>query len=97
MSFVVSGPEAMAAAATNLAGIGWTITEANVVAAVQTTGLQAAAADQMSAAVAALFGAHAQGYQSIGAQMSAFHDQSCRLCPPVAAPMPPMPSTACST
>lgn len=35
----------------------------------------AAAADEVSATVAALFGAHAQSYQSVGAQAAAFHDQ----------------------
>jgi hypothetical protein len=39
------------------------------------TGVLAAGADEVSAAVAALFGAHAQAYQSISAQAAAFHNQ----------------------
>ncbi|AFE13810.1 PE PGRS family protein [Mycobacterium tuberculosis RGTB423] len=35
----------------------------------------AAAADEVSAAVAALFGSYAQSYQAFGAQLSAFHAQ----------------------
>ncbi len=75
MSWFAAGPEAMAAAATNLAGIGSTIAESNAAAAAETTSMPASAADQVSAVVAKFFGAHAQGYQNISAQMSEFHDQ----------------------
>ncbi|ETW21623.1 hypothetical protein MGAST_24725, partial [Mycobacterium gastri 'Wayne'] len=46
MSYVIAGPAAIAAAATDLAGIGSMISQANVNAAAATTGLPAAAADQ---------------------------------------------------
>ena len=75
MSWFAVGPEAVAAAANSLAGVGSTISAANVVAALQTAGVPAAAADQVSAAIAAFWGSHAHGYQNIGTQMSAFHDQ----------------------
>ncbi|EUA19860.1 PE family protein [Mycobacterium kansasii 662] len=75
MSYVIAGPAAIAAATTELAGIGSTISQANVNAAAVTAGVPAAAADQVSAAVAAFFGAQAQGYQGISTQMAAFHDQ----------------------
>ena len=75
MSFVTAGPEAMLARAAELAGVGSLITDANALAAAETVALQAPAADAVSAAVAALFGSHAQSYQAIGAQMAAFHDQ----------------------
>ncbi len=75
MSYVVAGPEAMLAKAADLAGVASTISEANAIAAVQTTGLPAAAADQVSAGVAALYGSYAQDYQTIGTQMAALHDQ----------------------
>ncbi|ARG58372.1 PE family protein [Mycobacterium kansasii] len=75
MSYVIAGPAAIAAAATELAGIGSTIGQANVNAAAMTAGVPAAAADQVSAAVAAFFAAQAQGYQGISAQMAAFHDR----------------------
>ncbi len=55
MSFVVTIPEALAAVATDLAGIGSTIGTANAAAAVPTTTVLAAAADEVSAAMAALF------------------------------------------
>ncbi|OSC36597.1 hypothetical protein B8W66_22635, partial [Mycobacterium decipiens] len=75
MSFVIAVPEAVAAAASDLANLGSAIGAANAAAALPTTGLAAAGADEVSAAVAALFGAYAQGYQSLGAQMSVFHSQ----------------------
>lgn len=78
MSWFVAGPEAMAAAADNLAGIGSTIAESNSAAAQQTAEVPASAADQVSAAVATFWNAHAQGYRDISAQMSSFHDQFVR-------------------
>ncbi len=75
MAYVIADLEAMAAAAADLAGVNSAIAAANGIAAVPTTAVQACAGDQVSAAVAALFAAHAQGYQSISTQMSAMHDQ----------------------
>ncbi|EUA86939.1 PE family protein [Mycobacterium ulcerans str. Harvey] len=40
-----------------------------------TMGALAAGADEVSAAVAAVFSGHAQAYQALGAQVAAFHDQ----------------------
>src|SRR5258707_11731909 len=75
MSFVAAVPEAVAAAASDLAGIGSALTAANAAAALPTTGIVAAAEDEVSAAIAAVFGSHAQGYQTLSAQASAFHAQ----------------------
>ncbi|BDB41634.1 MULTISPECIES: PE family protein [Mycobacterium] len=75
MSYVVAGPGALAAAAADLAGIGSAIDASNTGAAQQTAGVPAAAADQVSAVVAAFWGAHAQGYLQISAAMSAVHEQ----------------------
>ena len=75
MSFVIAQPELVATAATNLANIGSAITQANAAAAGQTTAVLSAGADEVSAAVAALFGAHAQSYQALSAQAAAFHEQ----------------------
>ncbi|WP_152531205.1 PE family protein, partial [Mycobacterium sp. UM_CSW] len=75
MSFVVAGPQAMLAGAGYMAGVGSAIRQANALAAAQTTAVEAAAADEISVAVAALFGSHGQGYQSVSAQMTALHDQ----------------------
>lgn len=49
MSLVIAMPEMMASAATDLASIGSTISSANAAAAVPTTGLLAAGADEVSA------------------------------------------------
>ena len=68
MSFVMVGPEALAAAASDLTNLGSTLGAANAAAAAQTTGLLAAGADEVSGAIAALFGAYGQGYQSLSAQ-----------------------------
>ncbi len=78
MSFVVTIPEALAAVATDLAGIGSTIGTANAAAAVPTTTVLAAAADEVSAAMAALFSGHAQAYQALSAQAALFHEQFVR-------------------
>ncbi|EUA09238.1 PE family protein [Mycobacterium kansasii 732] len=75
MSFVIAAPEALAAAASDLSGIGGAINAANAAAAGQTLGILAAGADEVSAAVAALFGAYAQQYQALSAQATNFHDQ----------------------
>lgn len=58
MSFVIAAPEALVAVASDLAGIGSALAEANAAALAPTTALLAAGADEVSAAIAALFGAH---------------------------------------
>ncbi len=73
MSFVFAAPDAMAAAASDVAGIGSAIGAANAAAAAHTTGVLAAAEDEVSAAIAALFSAHGQGFQALSAQAAAFH------------------------
>ncbi|BBX75655.1 hypothetical protein BST45_19325 [Mycobacterium shinjukuense] len=55
MSLVVAAPDALVATATELAGIGSALSAANLAAAAPTTGVLAAGADEVSAAVAALF------------------------------------------
>ena len=66
-------PDAVAAAAGDLGNIGSTISQANTAAAFPTTGSVAAGADDVSLGVAQLFGAHAQDYQALSAQLEAFH------------------------
>ncbi|WP_459797844.1 PE family protein, partial [Mycobacterium riyadhense] len=46
--------------------------------ALPTAGVVAAAADEVSAAIAAIFGAHAQGFQALSSQAAAFHEQFVR-------------------
>ncbi|POY23438.1 PE family protein, partial [Mycobacterium kansasii] len=75
MSFVIAMPEMVASAATDLASIGSTISSANAAAAVPTTGLLAAGADEVSATIASLFSQHAAEYQALSAQVVAFHSQ----------------------
>ncbi|MCV7075512.1 PE family protein [Mycobacterium szulgai] len=75
MSFMFATPEALAAAASDIAGIGSGITAANAAASVPTTGVLASAADSVSTQVAALLSAHGQGYQQISAKLATFHDQ----------------------
>ncbi|WP_415823644.1 PE family protein, partial [Mycobacterium basiliense] len=75
MSFVAVTPEAVAAAASDLARIGSTIGVANAAAAGSITTVLAAGADEVSAAIAALFGAHALQYQALSAQAAVFHQQ----------------------
>jgi hypothetical protein len=79
MSFLIAAPEALVAAATDLANIGSTISGANAAAVAPTTGVLAAGADEVSAAIAALFTGHAQGYQALSAQAAAFHDRFVQL------------------
>ena len=73
MSFVTTQPEALTAAAANLAGIGTTMSAQNAAAAAPTTGLVPAAGDEVSALTAAQFAVHAQMYQTISAQADAIH------------------------
>src|SRR4051812_5155423 len=75
MSFVMAAPELMGAAATDLGNIASTISAANAAATTQTTGVMAAAADEVSAGIAALFGEYGQAYQALSAQATAFHNQ----------------------
>src|SRR6201993_5031223 len=75
MSFVMAAPELVTAAATDLAGIESALSEARAAAATRTTGVLAAAEDEVSAVIAVLFSAHGQGFQALGAQAAAFHAQ----------------------
>ena len=79
MSYVNAAPEYVAAAATDLANIGSTISSANSAAVGPTSGVLAAGADEVSASVAALFDAHAQAYQALSAQAAYFHEQFVQL------------------
>ncbi|OBI90849.1 PE family protein [Mycobacterium asiaticum] len=78
MSFFNAVPDAMGMAAVELAGINSVIQTANAAAALPTTAIPAPAQDQVSAAVAALYSKYARGYQALGTQVAAFHDQFVR-------------------
>src|SRR6516225_7306885 len=75
MSYLVAVPEVLGTAATDLASLGSTISSANAAAATRTTGMLAAAEDEVSAAIAAVFSAHGRGFQALGAQAAAVHEQ----------------------
>jgi hypothetical protein len=67
-SYVIAAPEAFAAASADLTGIGEAIKGAAAAAAPSTTGILAAAGDEVSAAIANLFGGHAQEFQTLTTQ-----------------------------
>jgi len=75
MTDLMTQPQVIADAAANVAGIRSAITSASASAAGQTTGVAAAAADEVSAAIANLFGAYGQDYQALIGQATAFHEQ----------------------
>jgi hypothetical protein len=75
MSFVITDPDLMGAAADELQGIGSTLAASNTAAAAPTTGVLPPATDTVSVRAAALLDAHAQQYQALSAQAEAFHDQ----------------------
>jgi PE family len=75
MSFVIVAPELVEAAAHDLAGIGSTLGEATGLAAAPTTSIAAAGTDEVSVAIAALFGNHGQEFQALSAQAAAFHEE----------------------
>ncbi|MEK1274492.1 PE family protein, partial [Mycobacterium ulcerans] len=74
-AFVYAAPEELAAASSSLSSLGLSIREAHAASAGLTTSIAAAAEDEVSAAVAKLFGGYAQQFQALGAQASLFHDQ----------------------
>lgn len=73
MSFVITQPELLAAAAHSLAGIGATMSAQNAAAAAPTTAVVPAAADEVSAQTAAQFATHAQLYQTVSTHAEAIH------------------------
>ncbi|WP_415823570.1 PE family protein [Mycobacterium basiliense] len=84
-------------AATDLTGIESTLSAANAAASGWTTEVLAAGADQVSAAISALFSNYGQVYQALSAQAATFHDRFVRAWPrapgvmPVRRPLPPRP------
>ena len=78
MTNMLAQPQAMAAAAADVAGIGSAINGANAAAAGPTTGVLEAAADEVSASAAALFNSYAREYQALIKQSGAFHDEFAR-------------------
>ncbi len=75
MSSLMVAPDMVTAAAQDVARIGAVVGAANAAAVTQTTSVVVAAADEVSAAIAALFGAYGQQYQQLGVQAAALHEQ----------------------
>jgi hypothetical protein len=75
MSFLVAEPELVTAAAGNLADIGATIEGAHAAAAARTTAITAAAADDVSLAIAQTFGTYGQQFHTLSADAAAFHSE----------------------
>ncbi len=66
-------PELVSAAAADVAGIGSAVGAANTAAAAATTELLAAGGDEVSAAIAELFGMYGRDYQRIAFGAAGFH------------------------
>jgi len=75
MTSLLTEPQLIATAAADVAEIRSAIGAAKSAATGPTTGLAAAAADEVSAATAQLFGAYAKDYQAVLAQAAAFHQE----------------------
>lgn len=73
MSFVTVTPDLIQEAAQDLAGIRSSLAEAASAATGPTTGIAAAAQDEISMAIASLFEGAGQQFQAMGAQAQAFH------------------------
>jgi hypothetical protein len=65
VSYLIAAPELLAAASGNLTGIESAITAANAAAATSTTEVLAAAGDEVSVAIATLFGSFGPQYRAI--------------------------------
>lgn len=75
MSFVAAMPDMIQVAAQDLAGIRSSLAEATAAATAPTTGVAAAAQDEVSIALASLFGNVGQDFQALSAQAQAFHNE----------------------
>lgn len=78
MSAVIAAPDPIAAAATDLAGIGSAVGAAQRAAATNTQAVLPAAADEISAGIGQLFSQYGRQYQAVAAQAATLHDQFVR-------------------
>ena len=75
MAYVSTAPAAIAAAATQLEGIGNSFSAESSAAAAPTTALAPAASDEVSALQAGVFSTYGQLYQTVSAEAQAIHQQ----------------------
>ncbi len=73
MTNLLVEPEIITTAVADIEYIGSTVSAASAAVAAPTTGLLAAAADEVSSAIAKVFGAHGQEFQAVVGQVEAFH------------------------
>jgi PE family/PPE-SVP subfamily C-terminal region len=79
MAYVSTAPAAIAAAASQLEGIGNSFSAESSAAAAPTTALAPAASDEVSALQAGVFSTYGQLYQTVSAQAQAIHQQFVNL------------------
>jgi hypothetical protein len=79
MSFMIATPDLVQGAAQDLAGIRSSLAEATATASGPTTGVAAAAQDEVSVAMASLFGGVGQEFQAVSVQAQAFHAEFVNL------------------
>jgi hypothetical protein len=79
MSFVTTAPAAIAAAATQLEGVGTSFATESSAAAGSTTAISPAAADEVSILQSGAFSTYGQLYQTVSAQAQAIHQQFVNL------------------
>ncbi|MCV7100833.1 PE family protein [Mycobacterium palustre] len=75
MSYVMAAPGTLAAAATDVAALGSTVSAAHAAAAPSTIAMLPAAADEVSASVARLFSQYAADYHALAGRAAAFSEQ----------------------
>src|ERR1700738_1140136 len=75
MSYVSTAPAAIAAAATQLEGIGNSFAAESAAAAAPTTAVAPAASDEVSALQAGVFSTYGQLYQTVSAEAQAINQQ----------------------
>jgi PE family len=75
MSYVMAAPGMLAAAATDVAAVGSTVSAAHMAAAPPTIAVIPAAADEVSAGIAHLFSRCGQDYHALAGQAAAFNEQ----------------------
>jgi len=79
MTLFSIAPDIVSGASENLAGLGSALRSATATAATETTSIAAPAADEISTAITALFGSHAESFQAASAKAAAFHDDFVNL------------------
>ncbi|ORA09400.1 PE-PPE domain-containing protein [Mycobacterium asiaticum] len=78
MSYVVTAPDLLACAASDLSALGTAVDAANRVAAHSVTSLLTAGADEVSSRIADLFSAHGRDYQAVSAQAARYGERLVR-------------------